>query len=100
MFPGGLAVVKDSVLSLLQLEFNLWPGNFHLACQGWDQGKKKKQQRMQLFYSLPSETDQAGVVASTLTLHRVSRVNRLKIFSSDPLHQNFLSRGWEINLYL
>lgn len=55
---------------------------------------------MQLFYSLPSETDQAGVVASTLTLHRVSRVNRLKIFSSDPLHQNFLSRGWEINLYL
>ena len=28
-FPGGLAV-KDSVLSLLWLRFDPWPGNFHV----------------------------------------------------------------------
>ena len=39
-FPSGL-VVEDLVLSLLQLGFNPWPGNFYML---WGRAKKKIQE--------------------------------------------------------
>ena len=50
-FPGGLTV-KDLVLSLLWLRFDLWPGNF---CMPWMWQKKKKErerERCQCLYRL------------------------------------------------
>ena len=41
--PGGLAV-KDLVLSLLQLGFDLWPGNLGVQW-AWPKKKKRKEGR-------------------------------------------------------
>ena len=52
-FPGGLGV-KELALSLLWLEFNPWPGNFHMpqvaktnkqTNKRWTQNKVKKKKK-------------------------------------------------------
>ena len=50
-FPGG-PVVKDSVFSLLRLEFNPWPRNFHM--KGHNQPKQNKKPKNNL-PKLPQE---------------------------------------------
>ena len=45
-FPGGLAVEKDSALSLLWLRFDPRPRKFHIStCYTHSQKKKKKRMR-------------------------------------------------------
>ena len=46
VFPGGL-VVRDLVLSLLQLRFDPWPGNFQML-QVW---LKKEKENTFLLYT-------------------------------------------------